>query len=266
LARWQGIAHAIKAGEYYLPAGITPPQLLQQMVAGKVMEASLTLVEGWTFSQVMAVVSNSPYLRQTLASLEASAIMERLGYPGQHPEGRFFPDTYYFPAGTTDFAFLQRAYQLMRKHLAREWAHRAPGLPYQTQDEALILASIIERESALPQERPLIAGVFVRRLQKGMPLQTDPTVIYGLGEAFNGVLRRLDLQRDTPYNTYTRSGFPPSPISMPGLESLRAALHPADGEALYFVARGDGSHQFSATLEEHEAAVQTYQRGGASNQ
>jgi UPF0755 protein len=263
LARWQGVAQAIKAGEYYIPPGTTPPVLLRQIVAGKVMESSLTLVEGWTFSQVMAAVGNSPYLQPTLTGLKASEIMERLGHPEQHPEGRFFPDTYHFPVGTTDLTFLQRAYRLMEKHMAQEWDNRAPELPYQTSYEALILASIIERESALPQERPLIAGVFVRRLQKGMRLQTDPTVIYGLGKDFNGALRRLDLQRDTPYNTYTRSGFPPSPICMPSLESLRAALHPAEGRALYFVARGDGSHHFSATLEEHQAAVQAYQRGGA---
>ncbi|ADE16173.1 aminodeoxychorismate lyase [Nitrosococcus halophilus Nc 4] len=259
LARWQGVARDIKAGEYDVQPATTPPQFLRQIVAGKVKQYSLTLVEGWTFSQVMKAVQNSPHLRQTLGEIPVSEIMKRLGYPQEHPEGRFFPDTYFFPRGTTDVDFLQRAYQLMAEHLAREWGDRTPGLPYQNSYEALILASIVERETALPEELSLVAGVFTRRLQKGMRLQTDPTVIYGLGERFDGDLRRRDLREDTPYNTYTRSGLPPTPICMPSLGALKAALRPAGGEALYFVARGDGSHYFSATFEEHRAAVQTYQ-------
>jgi UPF0755 protein len=259
LARWQGVARDIKVGEYHIQPTTTPPEFLRQIVAGKVVQYSLTLVEGWTFSKMMVAVQNNPHLRQTLGKIPVSEIMKRLGYPGKHPEGRFFPDTYFFPAGTTDLDFLRRAYRLMKKNLAREWENRAPKLPYQSPDEALILASIIERESALPEERPLIAGVFMRRLQKGMRLQTDPTVIYGLGDHFDGDLRRRDLKKDTPYNTYTRLGLPPTPICMPSIGSLQAALHPAEGNALYFVARGDGSHYFSATLEEHRAAVQAYQ-------
>lgn len=259
LARWQGITRAIKAGDYHIQPATTPAEFLNQIVAGKVTQYSLTLIEGWTFSQVMAAIRNNPHLQQTLTGLSADQIMQRLGYPDQHPEGRFFPDTYYFPASTTDFVVLKNAYQLMKQRLAREWRHRAPGLPYESPYDALILASIIERESALPEERPLIARVFLNRLQKGIPLQTDPAVIYGLGDSFDGDLRRKDLRTDTPYNTYIRSGLPPSPICIPGLGALRAALHPAEGEVLYFVSRGDGSHQFSITLEEHNAAVHTYQ-------
>lgn len=259
LARWQGVARDIKAGDYHVQPETTPAEFLHQIVAGKVAQYSLILIEGWTFSQVMAAIRNNSHLRQTLEGLQADEVMGHLGYPDQHPEGRFFPDTYYFPAGTTDLALLKNAYQLMKRHVAREWRHRAPGLPYKNPYEALVLASIIERESALPEERPLIARVFLNRLRKGVPLQADPTVIYGLGDEFDGDLRRKDLRSDTPYNTYTRSGLPPTPICMPGLGSLHAALHPAEGEALYFVSRGDGSHQFSATLEEHRAAVRTYQ-------
>ncbi|QBQ55414.1 endolytic transglycosylase MltG [Nitrosococcus wardiae] len=261
LARWQGVARNIKAGEYDIQPATTPPEFLRQIVAGKVKQYSLTLVEGWTFSQVMKAVQNSPHLRQTLGEVTLSEMMKRLGYPEKHPEGRFFPDTYFFPRGTTDVDFLRRAYQLMAEHLAREWENRAAGLPYQSAYEALTLASIVEREAALPEEQALIAGVFARRLQKGMRLQTDPTVIYGLGDRFDGNLRHRDLREDTPYNTYTRSGLPPTPICIPSLGALQATLHPAGGEALYFVARGDGSHYFSTTFEEHRAAVQTYQLG-----
>ncbi len=261
LARWRGVTRDIKAGEYHIQPTTTPVEFLHQIVTGKVAQYSLTLVEGWTFSQVMAAIHNNSHLQQTLDGLQAPEIMQRLGYPNQHPEGRFFPDTYKFPAGTTDLAFLQGAYQLMQEHLAREWQKRTPSLPYQSPYEALILASIIERESALPEERPLIARVFLNRLEKGMRLQADPTVSYGLGARVDGDLKRQDLRADTPYNTYTRSGLPPTPICMPSLESLHAALRPAQGEALYFVSRGDGSHQFSATFKAHKAAVRVYQIG-----
>jgi UPF0755 protein len=260
LARWEGVARDVKAGEYRIQPATIPLEFLHQIVTGKVVQYSLTLVEGWTFSQMIAAVRNNPHLKQTLKQMPASEIMKHLGVPKERPEGRFFPDTYFFPAGTTDLDFLYRAYRLMEKHLTQEWKNRASKLPYQNSDEALVLASIIERESALPEERPLIAGVFTRRLRKGMRLQADPTVIYGLGKYFDGDLRRQDLKRDTPYNTYTRLGLPPTPICMPSIESLRAALHPAEGKALYFVARGDGSHHFSATLEEHRAAVKLINR------
>lgn len=260
LARWEDVARDMKAGEYYIQPTTTPLEFLHQIVTGKVVQYRLTLVEGWTFSQVMVAVQNDSHLKHILGSIPAHELMKRLGHPGKSPEGRFFPDTYLFPAGTTDLDFLRRAYRLMAEYLEQEWKNRATNLPYRNPDEALILASIIERESALPKERPMIAGVFVRRLQKGMRLQADPTVIYGLGKHFNGDLRRQDLKKDTPYNTYTRLGLPPTPICMPSIESLRAALHPAKGNALYFVARGDGSHHFSATFKEHRAAVDAYQR------
>ncbi|BAW80411.1 aminodeoxychorismate lyase [Candidatus Nitrosoglobus terrae] len=266
LARWRGVSRNIKAGEYYIQPEAAVSEFLQQIVSGKIAQHSLTLVEGWTFSQMMIAIRNSVHLNQTLKQVPLSEIMASLGYSQEHPEGRFFPDTYFFPTDTTDFEFLHRAYQLMKQHLIQEWEARAPDLPYRNPDEALILASIIERETALPKERPLVAGVFIRRLRKGMRLQADPTVIYSLGKDFNGNLRRQDLRTDTPYNTYTRLGLPPTPICMPSLESLHAALHPDKGEALYFVAQSDGSHYFSSTLEEHNVAVQAYQLGILSNQ
>lgn len=259
MARAQGVADHIKTGEYRIARGITPPQLLKQFVSGKVIQYSLTLVDGWTFREVMDAVAHDPVLVHTLKGLSDAAIMRRLGWPGEYPEGRFYPDTYHFPRGTTDVAFLQRAYRTMQRHLKREWAHRAVGLSLKTPYDALILASIIEKETALPSERRRIAGVFIRRLAKRMRLQTDPTVIYGMGTQYHGDLTRADLRRDTPYNTYRHRGLPPTPIAMPGLPALRAALHPAPGKALYFVARGDGSHQFSDTLKEHDRAVIKYQ-------
>ncbi|MEW6354500.1 MAG: endolytic transglycosylase MltG [Pseudomonadota bacterium] len=259
LARLQGQAHQIKAGEYEFIAGTTPTQLLDQLVAGRVLEYSFTLVEGWTFRQLLEALRQNTALQHTLTGLNDAQIMERLGWPGQHPEGRFLPDTYRFPKGTTDAAFLQRAYRAMSERLESEWRARSPevalGDPYQ----ALILASIVEKESARPEERAVIAGVFLRRLERGMRLQTDPTVIYGMGAGFDGDIRRRDLRADTPYNTYVREGLPPTPIAMPGADALHAALHPAPGASLYFVSRGDGSHEFSDTLEAHNKAVQKYQ-------
>ncbi|HHH36011.1 MAG TPA: endolytic transglycosylase MltG [Gammaproteobacteria bacterium] len=261
-ARWEGAADRIQAGEYALQPGMTPAQLLQRLRAGEVVQYPLTIPEGWTFRQMLQALEKSEILRHTLAGMDDAAIMVRLGHPGEHPEGRFYPDTYLFPRGTSDLDILRRAYEAMERRLDREWAQRAPGLPYRTPYEALIMASIIEKETAVPEERPRIAGVFVRRLQRGMRLQTDPTVIYGLGESFDGNLRRRDLERPGPYNTYLRRGLPPTPIALPGGEAIHAALHPAPGDALYFVARGDGSHQFSRTIEEHNAAVRRYQKQG----
>ncbi len=258
-ARWQGEADRIKAGEYALQPGVTPAQLLRQLVEGAVAQYAVTIPEGWTFHQLRAALQGNEVLRHTLEGLDDEAVMKRLGHPGEHPEGRFYPDTYFFPRGSTDLAVLARAYEAMAQRLAEEWAQRDPGLPYRTPYEALIMASIIEKETAIPEERALIAGVFVRRLQRNMRLQTDPTVIYGLGQDFDGNLRRRDLKAATPYNTYLRRGLPPTPIALPGGEALHAALHPAPGAALYFVARGDGSHYFSATIEEHNAAVRRYQ-------
>lgn len=258
-ARWSGKGPNIKAGEYELVPGTTAPQLLDQFVAGKVVQHSLMLVEGWTFPQVLDAIDRYEALDHRLTGLPDGEIMARIGHPGEHPEGRFLPDTYRFPRGTTDIAFLQRAYIAMQRYLEKEWDGRADGLPFASPYEALILASIVEKETAVPAERFEIAGVFVRRLRLGMRLQTDPTVIYGMGAGFDGNLRRQDLVRDTPYNTYARSGLPPTPIAMPGAASIHAVLHPADGTALYFVARGDGSHHFSSTLEEHNGAVAKYQ-------
>ena len=258
-ARLGGLAHRLKAGEYLLKPGTTPRTLLEQIVAGRVIQYPLTIVEGWTFRRLLEAVASHPKLQHTLAGLNEADIMARLGYPGQHPEGRFFPDTYYFPAGTSDVAFLKRAYAKLERHLQKAWEQRSPDLPLKTPYEALILASIIEKETALPAERWQVAGVFVRRLQKGMLLQTDPTVIYGLGDRFDGNLHKQDLLADTPYNTYTRFGLPPTPIALPGAASIAAAVAPVAGNALYFVATGEGGHVFSRTLEEHNHWVRLYQ-------
>lgn len=259
LARLRGDTHAIRAGEYLVSPGTTVAGLLDLLKSGKVVLHALTLVDGWTFAQVMQAVADDPALRHTLAGQGPAAVMAALGHPGESPEGRFYPDTYQFPKGTSDVAFLQRAYRDMQTHLENAWQKRAPDLPYGSPYQALILASIVQKETAQPAERAEIAGVFVRRLQKGMRLQSDPTVIYGLGSAYTGKITYKDLRTDTPYNTYTRNGLPPTAICMPSLASIEAALHPAAGTALYFVARGDGTHQFSATLAEQNAAVQKYQ-------
>lgn len=268
LARFAFHAQPIKAGEYLFAPGTTPPQLLEKVISGAVLQHSFTVVEGWTFAQLLEALQRQETIQQTLSGLDEEQVMERLGYPGQFSEGRFMPDTYQFPRGTSDVAFLQRAYQTMAARLDEEWNNRAPGLPYQTPYEALIMASIIEKETALPAERPEIAGVFVRRLAKGIRLQTDPTVIYGLGSRFDGNLKRQDLTADSPYNTYMHGGLPPTPIALPGLAAIHSALHPAPGQAIYFVSRGDGSHEFSASLEAHNNAVRRYQikaRRPASN-
>jgi UPF0755 protein len=211
--------------------------------------------------QAFAAIETDDRFVKKLEGVSCDELMGRLGYPGQEPEGRFFPDTYYFTKGTADIEILRRAHRAMAKILEEEWAGRAPGLPLSSPDDALILASIIEKEAAQPSERPRIAGVFERRLALGMRLQTDPTVIYGLGNAYDGDLTKADLSENTPYNTYLHAGLPPTPIALPSRASIHAAVHPAPGDSLYFVARGDGTHQFSATLEEHNAAVRHYQLG-----
>jgi len=260
-ARRQGKERQIKAGEYSLLPGTTPLEMLDQFVAGKVVQHALKLLEGWTFAQVMVAVQANQHLTHTLPEADTETLMAALGTPSAHPEGQFFPDTYHFPAGTTDLAFLSRARERMQEVLAGEWQSRAEGLPYPSPYEALIMASIVEKETGLAEERGKIAGVLLRRLERNMKLQVDPTVIYALGDGFDGNLRRDDLDFDSPYNTYRYPGLPPTPIAMPGLESLRAALHPEAGNALYFVAKGDGSHHFSATLNDHNSAVARYQRG-----
>ena len=259
LARWDGTAQQIKAGEYHLNPGLRPRELLQVLISGKVVSHSLTLIEGWTFSQMLEAVRGHAALDHTLGDMAADEIMKELGYENQHPEGRFLPDTYHFPRGTKDRAFLKRAYSAMQRLLDEEWPKRDEGLPLNTPYEALILASIVEKETGLASERPEIAGVFTRRLHKGMKLQTDPTVIYAMGDDFDGNIRRKDLKRNSPYNTYVYKGLPPTPIAMPGADAVRAVLHPKQGNSLYFVAKGDGSHQFSATLKDHNRAVRKYQ-------
>ncbi len=258
-ARWTGKAGRMQAGGYHIRPGMTAEALMDLFVQGKVLQHSITLVEGWTFKQVMQAVQGHPELVHTLAGMSDQEVMEGIGHPDVHPEGRFLPETYHFPDGTQDVDILRRAYGDMQALLIAEWERRDGGLPYGTPYDALIMASIVEKETGRPEERGRIAGVFVRRLHKKMRLQTDPTVIYGLGENFDGNLRRRDLKRETPYNTYVHKGLPPTPIAMPGVDSILAALHPEPGDALYFVAKGDGSHHFSATLAEHQRAVAQYQ-------
>jgi UPF0755 protein len=261
-ARLSGQARQLKAGEYSIAPGMTPAQLLNAMVNAKVKQYSLTLVEGWNIWQMMAHINASPHLQHQLDELRPEQIMARIGYPGEHPEGRFYPDTYYFPKGLSDVQFLRRAYKEMRARLQTAWLSRHPDLPFKSPYEALIMASIVEKESALAAERTIIAGVFINRLRKGMRLQTDPTVIYGLGENFDGDIRFRDLRRDTPYNTYTRKGLPPTPIAMPGQQAIDAVMRPDKTPYLYFVARGDvsGSHVFSVTLKDHQQAVNQFQK------
>ena len=259
-ARLTGQADALKAGEYSINPGLRATELTALLASGQVVLHELRLIEGWQFSQALAAVRAHPALRQTLPDAGAGeALMSALGHAGRHPEGRFYPDTYRFPRGTTDVEFLRRASRTMEQVLAQEWADRTAELPYDGPDQALTMASIVERETGLVDERAEIAGVFVRRLQKRMRLQTDPSVIYGLGAAFDGNLRKRDLLADGPYNTYTRRGLPPTPICLPGRGALHAALHPAPGKTLYFVSRGDGSHVFSETFAEHDAAVRQFQ-------
>lgn len=261
-ARLHGSANKISTGEYLIKKETTASDFLQQLLNGKVVQYSLTFIEGWNIYQVLDAIKAHPDLTHTLQGVDEKTVMEKIGFPGKHPEGRFLPDTYHFPRGTTDVQVLQRAYQSMEAVLKEAWANRAVGLPYKDAYEALTMASIVEKETGLASERAQIAGVFVRRLEKRMRLQTDPTVIYGLGKKFDGNIRRRDLKRNTPYNTYRNFGLPPTPIAMPGYDAIHAALHPLEGDSLYFVSRGDGSHYFSATLDEHNEAVIKYQLKG----
>ncbi len=259
-ARFTGADARVKAGEYEIAPGTTPRELLRLFESGVVVRHAVTIVEGWTFRSLRAALERSPYLDNTLAGEGDAAVMTALGEPGTEPEGLFFPDTYLFGKGTPDVEILRQARGRMQRELEAAWSQRADGLPITTPYEALILASIVEKETALASERARIAGVFTLRLRRGMRLQTDPSVIYGLGAGFDGNLRRADLERDGPYNTYTRTGLPPTPIALPGAEALRAAVNPDERGELFFVATGlpDGSHEFSRTLAEHEAAVRRY--------
>jgi UPF0755 protein len=258
--RWSGQSRKIRAGSYEIGPGTTPIALLNKMVRGDETLAVVRLIEGWTFQQFRAELAKADSLKPTTATLTDEQIMQALGAPGVAPEGRFHPDTYAYSKGSSDLAVLKRAYHAMQKRLDAAWQERAPDSPLQSPADALVLASIVEKETGVGADRGRVAAVFVNRLRIGMPLQTDPTVIYGLGSAFDGNLRKRDLLADTPYNTYTRAGLPPTPIAMPGKASLLAAVHPEPTKALYFVSRGDGSSEFSDTLADHNRAVNRYQR------
>jgi UPF0755 protein len=257
--RWSGQDQRIKRGEYLLPPGTTPGSLLSLLESGRVVQYQVTLPEGITLAQALGILADEAALQSILSGPNDQRLVELVA-PQSKTEGLFFPDSYYYARGDSDWQVLQRAHRSMLVQLQEEWETRAPELPYETPYDALIMASIIEKETGLPEEREQIAGVFVRRLQKGMRLQTDPTIIYGLGENFDGNLRRKHLKdASNPYNSYRHGGLPPTPIALPGRAAIRAALHPAEGESLYFVARGDGGHVFSASLAEHERAVRKYQ-------
>ena len=260
LARQTNTASQLKVGEYALAPTLTPRELLKRMREGRTLQYRFTLVEGWNIRQVRAALRNASPLQQKTAQMSDVELMEALGHAGQHPEGRFLPETYVYNRSESDLDILKRAYKSMEQAVDTAWSARAADIPLQSAEEMLILASIIEKETGIAEERPAIAGVFARRLKLGMPLQTDPTVIYGIGSSYDGNIRRHHLTTDTPYNTYTRTGLTPTPIAMPRVAALNAAVTPAAGDTLYFVAVGDGSgrHLFSATLAEHNAAVAKY--------
>ncbi len=260
LGRVMGYAGRLQAGRYTLEEPLSPMELLGKIVRGEVTKAAILLVEGWNIREVRQELARNPHLEHQLVDMTDADMLGAIGAEEKHPEGLFFPDTYFFNPDSPDIDVLRRAYKLQQEKLLAAWETRAPDLPYETPYEALIMASIIEKETGAPEERPQIAAVFINRLKMGMRLQTDPTVIYGLGAKFDGNLRKADLQRDTPYNTYTRAGLPPTPIAMPGEEAIRAALNPADSKALYFVSRGDGTHVFSNSLDDHNRAVNKYQK------
>ena len=262
LGRILGDAPHIKAGNYEIESPIAPLKLLQKMTRGDATQSAVRFIDGWTFKQIREALDTHEALKHDTKDLTNQAIARALGIADAQPEGWIFPETFHFSRGTSDLAVLKRAHQMMQSRLAALWAKRTASLPLATPYEALILASIIEKETGKAVDRPMIGSVFINRLRINMRLQTDPTVIYGMGDDFDGNLRRRDLQTDTPWNTYTRAGLPPTPIAMPGLASIQAALNPADSKMLYFVARGDGSSQFSRTLDEHNAAVNKYQRSG----
>jgi UPF0755 protein len=262
LARGLGIASDVKAGIYEVKNGITPLELLQMMTSGSATQASITFIEGWTFAQMREELNASEKVKHMAMSETDQQILKEIGAAETMPEGLFFPDTYFFSPNTSDRDILKRAYSTMQGKLKTAWLSKAQGLPYKTPYEALIMASLVEKETGRAAERPQIAGVFINRLKIGMRLQTDPTVIYGMGEHFDGNIHKKDLLRDTAYNTYTRDGLPPTPIAMPGWGAINAALHPSQTKALYFVGKGDGTHYFSTSLAEHNNAVIKYQLGG----
>ena len=262
LARALGRAQDVKAGSYELAAAPTPLELLDKLTRGDVTQAEVRFIEGWNIRQLRGALDANTFLRHDTQGMTDAQLLQKLNAPERHPEGLFFPDTYLFAKGTSDLNVLRRAYQAMQRHLAQEWEARDPTVPYKTPYQALIMASVVEKETGRGEERDTIAGVLVNRLKIGMLLQVDPTVIYGLGESFNGNLKKVHLLTDGPYNSYTRAGLPPTPIAATGLASLRAALRPAQTAALYYVARGDGTSAFSRTLDEHNRAVRKYQLNG----
>ncbi|MDR2875128.1 MAG: endolytic transglycosylase MltG [Methylobacillus sp.] len=261
LVRAQGRAGDIKAGNYALREGMTHYDLFLMITDGVTTQRSITFIEGWTFRQMRDALNRNEDVRHLSMAMTDQEILRQIGAKESIAEGLFFPDSYHFDSGMSDLEILKRAYEMMQRRLAKSWENRAPGLPYGSPYEALIMASIIEKETGLASERPQIASVFLNRIKLGMRLQTDPTVIYGLGEHFDGNLRKRDLTQDTAYNTYTRDGLPPTPIAMPGGAAIEAALHPAQSKALYFVGKGDGSHAFSTNLDDHNRAVRRYQLG-----
>ncbi len=260
LTRLLGKSSQIKAGHYALQQPVTPLELLEIFHKGAVIQRKVSIIEGWSFKQFREALNNNPDLKHVTVDWTDAEILKKIGATEAHPEGVFFPDTYRFTVGSRDITIFKQAYQTMQQHLQEAWAARESDLPIQTPYQALILASIVEKETGTASDRAMIAGVFINRLRRGMRLQTDPTVIYGMGDKFDGNIRRRDLKTDTIYNTYTRGGLPPTPIALPGLASLQAALHPAKTKALYFVARGDGSSQFSNSLVKHNRAVNKYQK------
>lgn len=260
VARVTGKHDRLKAGTYELKPGTTPLQLLDQMARGQFLQQTVTIIEGWNFRQMRRAIAEHPGLKHDTVSLSDKELMRRLGLEYGNPEGLFFPDTYRFAKGASDLQVYRQAHALMRKRLSEAWAKRSPSLPYGRPYEALVMASIIEKETGRQEDRAMVAAVFVNRLRIGMLLQTDPTVIYGMGDRYQGKIRKQDLKTDTPYNTYTRKGLPPTPIALAGAASLHAALHPADSDVLYFVARGNGSSQFSTNLADHNRAVNKYVR------
>jgi len=257
--RLSGASNSIKAGEYTLQSNLSPVQLLNKLIKGQTVQFALTVIEGWTFKQLWNEVINHEKIKQTVTTQEELLAQLNVAH---HPEGWFYPDTYHFPAGTTDVEFFQRAYDYMQDVLQEEWSKRTDATPLQTPEEVLTLASIIEKETSVEDERNMVAAVFVTRLKRNMRLQTDPTVIYGLGDTYDGNIRSKDLKTDTPYNTYVHKGLPPTPIALPSRASIAAALNPAESEVLFFVSKGDGTHYFSKTYDEHKDAVIKYQLGG----
>ena len=256
--RISGYERSLKAGEYLIEPGITGPQMVRKMVRGEVINHAFTIIEGWNFSQIIRALDANPYIKHTVDGLSSSEIMEKIGHAGEHPEGKFAPDTYLFSGEIRDIELLEAAYNLMRHRLDKFWSQRADNLPYICAHEALIVASLIEKETAKPEERLLISGVILNRLVKGMLLQIDPTIIYGLGDKYVGKLRREDMRRPSTYNTYLRKGLPPTPICMPSMAAIEAALHPAVTEYLYYVAKGDGTHEFSTNLESQNRSIKKY--------